>query len=110
MITRAIKWVKSLEMPLEWFNFPRLNFSEIIYQLFWYLIGCLIIFLLIFLKTHSVEYFLYSPIIFIYTMFVTIFRISRVWAATFYRFVDNNIKTVGVINNYTPPRYVCCSM
>lgn len=71
-------------------------------HLFWYLIGVAIIFLITFLKTHSATYFFQSPVVYVYTMFVTIFRISRIWGAMFYRYADKKIKEEATRVAYQP--------
>ena len=44
-----------------------------------------------------------SPILFIYTLFVTVFRISRVWAAMFFKRVDKEILRKYNIDLLIPP-------
>ena len=76
--------------------------ASLSYHISLYLLGAAILFLIAFLKTRSVVYFFQTPALYAYTLFVTIFRISRIWGAMFYRYADTQIQSVNAEMDYEP--------
>ena len=84
-------------------DFFKFNFSSLIFQVSLCFLMGLILFLITLLKTHSASYFFKSPVVYIYTLFVTLFRLSRLSGTIFYPSVDKKIKEIKQYEVYEPP-------
>jgi hyaluronan synthase len=81
---------------------PVASWLDVVFQLSLYIILVAILFSITILKTHTAEYFFQSPFLYGYTIFVTLFRLSRVGGALFYRYSDNRILSVREKDFFEP--------
>lgn len=88
-------------MPI--FKSPKSIFSNLLYQLFLLFLGIVVLFLIILLKSKTANEFWKDPLIFIYTIFVTTFQLSRVIGAIFYKYSASKILPKDFLDkNYEP--------
>jgi hyaluronan synthase len=96
-----MKTTKTIENPTEeTFTQPGQAAVSLTQKILLFIAGLIIIFVIIFLKTRSLNYLYYSPALFFYTMFITLFRISRIWAAMLYDYTDQKIKALSPYKSY----------
>ncbi len=80
--------------------------SNLSYHLFLIVLGFFIIFLIVLLKSKTSSDFWSSPLLLIYTIFITSFELSRLISAAMYGVSNKNILKTGKINtpeeNYEP--------
>lgn len=75
--------------------FSRFNFSETVFQLSLLFLVIFSILLLIFIKSKTAVEFHNDPILFIYSIFVTIFVFSRLFSSLFYRYSLSKVNNEG---------------
>ena len=75
---------------------------ELFILLFLYAVGLGVLFLIVLLKRNSAFNFFDNPFLYGYTFFVTIFRISRIWAALFYEKADKKLLEPYAQMHYEP--------
>lgn len=89
MTTRVLKLIGPIIKPLNlaFFKlyFPRFDFLKIIYQSLLIFTGIVLLFILILIKSKTAVEFKNSPLIFIYSIFVTTFVFSRLVGSLFYK-------------------------
>lgn len=88
MTTQVLKFIKQYSL--------RFNFSEITYQLFLLFLAVSALFLIILVKTKTATEFWSDPFLFFYTIFITIFQLSRVVGAMFYKHSASKISLGNV--------------
>ena len=77
--------MKTLISYLNRTNYLNLDLSELIYQLFLFFLAGVALFFIILIKSETATEFWKDPFIFLYTVFVTTFQLSRIVAAIFYK-------------------------
>ena len=65
-------------------------------------LGIAVLFLIIFVKSHAVSNFFADPLLFLYTIFVTMFELSRLFGAFFYKTSTARILPVSKDMSYEP--------
>ena len=89
MTTQVFKLIKPVIRPFSFAIFKsyflRLNFSDLFYNIFLFIVGFSIFFGLIFVKKITVTSFFTNPIVYFYAIFVSIFRLSRIISASLHK-------------------------
>ncbi|MDP1688556.1 MAG: glycosyltransferase [bacterium] len=93
MITQTLKFVKQ--------HYLRLDFSDLFYKTFLFIVGVSIFMSLIFIKKTTVTSFFTNPIIYLYAIFVSIFRLSRIGSAFLYKRSLKTLMSAGMVS-YEP--------
>jgi hyaluronan synthase len=83
-------------------NLSRIKLGKLLSYLFNITLVVLVLFLLILTKTRGAAYFFANPLLYVYTTFLTIFRLSRVGASLFYRHADDKTKELKQFAHYEP--------
>src|SRR3989338_3805607 len=82
-------------------EFFAVNFSVVL-NIFLFLLGCLTLFLILLIKSKTAVNFWDSPLIFIYTIFITTFQLFRVVGAMFYRYSISKVVSLKANGDYEP--------
>jgi len=77
-------------------NLENKKIKDLVFDVSLFALGIAIFFCLIFIKKETVSQFFSNPIIYFYAMFVSVFRLSRITGALFYK---HSLKTLLPIDN-----------
>ena len=77
-------------------NLENRKIKDLVFDSSLFVLGAAIFFCLIFIKKETVSQFFSNPIIYFYAMFVSVFRLSRITGALFYK---HSLKTLLPIDN-----------